>query len=187
MKSVMADNLSNQYNFNKTILREYDIRGIVGETLSKEDAFFIGKGFATIIAREQSESKTICVGYDGRLSSPELVEALIEGIKSAGANVINIGLGPTPMLYFAANHFNAAGGIMVTGSHNPPTHNGFKMMIGKKSFFGKDIQKLGEIVAAGDLINGSGSSEEKDIEDIYISELAKPLSGNFNKDIKIAW
>lgn len=186
--SPLPLNVSDSHQFNPTILREYDIRGIVGETLSAQDAFFIGKGLATIIDKEQESDQPICVGYDGRLSSPELVEALVQGINSTGKNVVNIGLGPTPMLYFAVHHFNASGGVMVTGSHNPPTHNGFKMMIGKASFFGAYIKQLGEIVASGDLLSGQGTMKTHDITATYLQELKQPLASiKSSKSVKIAW
>ena len=98
---------------------------------------------------------------DGRLSSPELAKACVEGLTSAGIDVIEIGLAATPMLYFAVWHFDADGGIQITGSHNPPDFNGFKMMMGKKSFFGADIQKLGEIAAKGDFETGKGKRREE--------------------------
>ncbi|MCH2038044.1 MAG: phosphomannomutase/phosphoglucomutase [Rickettsiales bacterium] len=184
----MTTDFPENHSFDSTILREYDIRGIVGTTLSAEDAYFIGKGFATMILEQDNSNKLICVGYDGRLSSPELSNALIEGITSTGADVTNIGIGPTPMLYFAAHHFKAAGAIMVTGSHNPPTHNGFKMMQGTKSFFGSDIQKLGSLVASGNLLKGKGAVTEQSIEEEYLSALAAPLADIENKtDISIAW
>src|SRR6185295_17368937 len=98
-----------------SILREYDIRGIVGETLKVPDAAAIGQAFTTIIAGESLAHPRICVACDGRLSSPELKAAVIDGAKRAGAVVIDVGLGPTPMLYFAVNYLSADGGIMITG------------------------------------------------------------------------
>jgi len=129
------------HHFHATILREYDVRGIVGETLFSADARALGRAFATQLAAEGHGLK-IVVGYDGRLSSPELTAALVDGLEESGAEVLSIGRGPTPMNYFAVHHLDADGGIHVTGSHNPPSHNGFKMMIGKASFFGERIQKL---------------------------------------------
>src|SRR5690606_2192686 len=125
-----------KHAFHPTVLREYDIRGIVGETLSPADATAVGKVFGTLVRR--SGGKRVCVGYDGRVSPPAMEAALVEGLVSAGVAVERIGRGPTPMLYFATVDRGADGGIMVTGSHNPPTHNGFKMMLNKKPFFGAD-------------------------------------------------
>ena len=127
-----------QHTFHHTILREYDIRGIVGETLFAADAFAIGKAFGTRVRRVGGSE--VCVGYDGRLSSPELAGALVDGLISAGCSVRRVGRGPTPMLYFAAKARSADGAIMVTGSHNPPTHNGFKMVFQGRPFFGPDIR-----------------------------------------------
>lgn len=175
------------HEFNPSILREYDIRGIVDETVTGEDAFFIGKAFATCVL-EKNAGKSICLCYDGRLSSPDLEEQVAQGMKSAGADVIRIGLGPTPMLYFSVYHFEAAGGIMITGSHNPPTHNGFKMMIGTAPFFGEDIKKLGQIAAEGKLLDGQGSIKSQFLEDEYVEELASHFSEeDYVKDLKVAW
>ena len=101
----------------------------------------------TIVA--ENGGTRVCVGYDGRISSPDLETALVEGLTLCGVNVIRVGLGPTPMLYYAVNKLSADGGIMISGSHNPPEFNGFKMMIGTKSFFGADIQRLGVIAESG--------------------------------------
>ena len=114
--------------FAPTSLREYDIRGIVGQTLHPADAFAIGRTFGSIVSRH--DGKTVAVGYDGRLSSPELEAALVEGLKASGMEVLRVGRGPTPMLYYAATTLETDGCIMVTGSHNPPNYNGFKMMLG---------------------------------------------------------
>ncbi len=173
--------------FHKSILRAYDIRGIVGETISNEDAFYIGKTFATSIIRKAGITlPKIAMGYDGRLSSPELSRKLSEGMQSAGAKVYNIGLGPTPMLYFAVNHLSLDAGIMLTGSHNPPTHNGFKMMIGKKSFYGDQILELGKYASDGDFEEGEGSEQEISVFGGYIDVLVKAFTIG-GKDMSVAW
>jgi len=136
------------HRFDATILREYDIRGVVGDTVHAADARAIGRTFGTLVRRKGG--KRVALGYDGRLSSPELAAACIAGLTAAGVDVIDIGVVATPMLYFAVYHVEADGGIQITGSHNPPDYNGFKMMMGKKSFFGADIQQLGAMSAAGD-------------------------------------
>ncbi len=115
-----------------SILREYDIRGIVGETLTVADARAVGRAFGSIVRRAGGE--TVCIGYDGRHSSPEFADALGIGLAAAGIGALRIGLGPTPMLYYAVHDLAADGGIMVTGSHNPPNYNGFKMMLGTQAF-----------------------------------------------------
>ena len=118
--------------FDPTILREYDIRGVVGRTLDAADAEAIGRAFGTMVAGKGG--KTVSVGYDGRLSSPELEAATVKGLLACGLSVLRIGLGPTPMMYFAVNTLPADGGIMISGSHNPPEYNGVKMMMGKGPF-----------------------------------------------------
>jgi phosphomannomutase len=143
------------YRFDPTILREYDVRGVIGKTLSRADAAALGRAFGSIVRRQGGAR--VCVGYDGRLSSPELEAALVEGLMACGLSVLRIGRGPTPMLYYAAVTLEADGAVMVTGSHNPPEHNGFKLMLGKASFFGAAIQRLGRIAAAGAFEAGQGS------------------------------
>jgi phosphomannomutase len=169
--------------FNPTALREYDIRGIVGETLGAEDAYAIGRGFGTIIRR--GGGKTVAVGVDGRLSSPMLEEALIKGLNESGADVIRVGLGPTPMLYYAEAELEGAeGGIQITGSHNPADYNGFKMVIGHAPFYGADIQRLGAMAAAGDWETGTGNTHTVDIEDAYVARLIKGYDGGA---FRIGW
>src|ERR1700761_1012920 len=125
------------HHFDPSILREYDIRGIVGQTLSTADARAIGQAYAVTLG--ESGGRRVAVGYDGRLTSPELEAALVDGLTAGGADVVRIGRGPTPMLYYAAatpgDYGGVDAGIMVTGSHNPPDHNGFKMVLGGKPFF----------------------------------------------------
>ncbi len=171
------------HNFHPTVLRAYDVRGIVGETLHAADARALGRAFGTVLVRKGG--RTIAVGYDGRLSSPELEAALVEGLVSTGLRVRRIGLGPTPMLYFAVHELGTDAGIMVTGSHNPPTHNGFKMMMGHGPFFADDIVDLGKLAAAGDFITGTGRVETVDLIDAYIARLIRGL--DLPSDIAVAW
>jgi phosphomannomutase len=171
------------HNFHKSVLREYDIRGIVGTTLSAADAYAIGRAYATSILR--GGGKTIALGFDGRLSSPELAQAVAEGLLSTGVHVKRVGLGPTPMLYFAIKHLHADAGIMVTGSHNPPTHNGFKMALYSGPVYGDAILEIGKIAASGDYAVGQGTIEDLDIQDIYVDRLVKDYAGP--RDLKIVW
>ena len=180
---TLVETKSAGHQFHPTILREYDIRGIVGDTLFPADAEAIGRAYATIL--KQEGGSRVCVGYDGRLSSPELTNALIKGLTSAGADVHAIGLGPTPMLYFAVHHLNADGGIQVTGSHNPPDHNGFKMMLGKASFFGERIQELGQIAADGACQTGKGEVTDEDVLDAYVARLRSDFKGD--RPLKVVW
>ncbi|MCK6453141.1 MAG: phosphomannomutase/phosphoglucomutase [Alphaproteobacteria bacterium] len=175
--------MSKPHQLDRSILREYDIRGIVGKTLSAADARAVGRGFGTQIRR--AGGKAACVGYDGRLSSPELEQALVEGLNAAGVDAWRVGRGPTPMLYFATRSFGADGGIMVTGSHNPPDHNGFKMMLGKASFFGEDIQKLGRLLETGDLESGAGKAEDRPAFAAYVDRLARDYAGE--RKLAVAW
>ncbi len=172
-----------RHDFHPTILREYDIRGVVGDTLSADDARAIGRGFGTRIRREGGSR--VAVGYDGRLSSPDMAAALVEGLTSTGVTALTIGLGPTPMLYFAVYHLDADGGIMITGSHNPPDYNGFKMMIGKRSFYGDDIVELGRTAAVGDFEIGNGDIETHDIEDAYVERLLADYNGK--RPMAVVW
>src|SRR6478672_373492 len=171
------------HKFDPTILREYDIRGVVGKTLHPADAGVIGRTFGTLVRR--NGGKRVALGYDGRLSSPGLAAACIEGLRSAGIDVVSIGLVSTPMLYFAVYHLEADGGIMITGSHNPPDFNGFKMMMGKKSFFGADIQTLGAMAGKGDWESGQGELSEKDLLADYAARLLRDVKPG--RKLKVAW
>jgi phosphomannomutase len=172
----------------ETILRAYDIRGIYQQTLDKKTAFLIGKAFATLIAeRSGLDHPIIVTARDGRLSSPSLSQALKEGMASAGAYVRDAGLGPTPMLYFGVYHLNAAAGIMVTGSHNPPTHNGFKMTVAHQPFYGEDILEIGGRIKAGTLRDGVGSITESPLFEAYISRLLKDYAAEGTKSLTVVW
>ncbi len=175
--------------FDPTVLREYDIRGIIGETLGPDDARAIGRGFATMLA-EAGGSK-VAVGYDGRVSSPLLEHALIEGLTASGMDVVRIGMGPTPMLYYAeASADDVDGGIQITGSHNPANYNGFKMVFQGRPFFGADIQELGRRGAEGEWADGSGEVESRDVIDAYIERLIEALNGvepGVLDSLKVGW
>ncbi|WP_126173847.1 phosphoglucomutase/phosphomannomutase PgmG [Altericroceibacterium xinjiangense] len=164
------------YQFDPTVLREYDIRGIIGKTLGPDDARAIGRGFATLL-REAGGSK-VAVGYDGRVSSPILERALIEGLTSSGCDVVRVGLGPTPMLYYAeASMEDVDGGIQITGSHNPANYNGFKMVFKGRPFFGEDILRIGTLAVEGAWADGTGSVETREILDEYVERLLVGLEG----------
>lgn len=171
--------------FNPTVLREYDIRGIVGETLSAGDARAVGRAFGTMLVA--GGARDVAVAYDGRLTSPELEAAVADGLACTGLEVIRVGRGPTPMLYFAVWHLETGGGIMITGSHNPPDHNGFKMMQGRKAFYGDDIRRLGEIAATGAWDEGPspGAMREVSVMGAYVAKLADAWRGG--RDLTVAW
>jgi len=164
------------HQFHSTVLREYDIRGIIGETLGTADAYAIGRGFATLL--RQAGGSRVAVGYDGRLSSPELEEALVAGLNASGCDAVRIGMGPTPMLYYAeASAEDVHGGIQITGSHNPANYNGFKMVFQGRPFFGADIQELGRIAAAGAWLDGNGTHEQREVLTDYVVRLTEGLAG----------
>jgi phosphomannomutase len=175
------------HRFHPSILREYDIRGVVGETLFEADAEWIGRAFGTILARQLGRTPVVAIGRDGRLSSPEMEAALQRGLTSTGAKVLVIGVGPTPMLYFSVYKLDADGGIMVTGSHNPPTHNGFKMMIGRKPFFGEAIQQLAKLAINNDVVDGAGSHERIVVLPDYVARLASELADVDLSGLSIGW
>ena len=170
------------HQFNPTILREYDIRGIVGDTLTEADAYALGRTYAAL-AREEG-AKRLAVGRDGRTHSGMLEAALIRGLTEGGINVMQIGMGPSPMLYFATYYLDVDGGLQVTGSHNPADYNGFKLLLKGRSVFGEEIQAIGRRAARGDWSDGNGSVEEVDIREAYVNRLLEGFSG---KAFRIGW
>jgi len=187
------------HKFHSSILRAYDIRGIYNQTVFDNDAYFVGRCFAKIL--HQNNKNKMAVGCDGRVSSPILKERLIQGLCDSGIEVVDIGLGPTPMLYFSVYELNLDAGIMVTGSHNPKDHNGFKMMIKNQNFHGADILGLAKILENQDFVNAEGSVSTFDIREKYLSRLLNDCemtlsdSGLLNevenfegqKKLKIVW
>ena len=170
------------HQFNRTILREYDVRGIVGSTLTAEDAYALGRSYAALAASEGA--KRVAVGRDGRTHSPELEGALVKGLTDGGLDVVRIGMGSSPLLYFAVATLEVQGGVQVTGSHNPANYNGFKMLLNGRSVFGAEIQDLGRRAAEGDWSEGQGKVEEVDIVDSYVDALVKGFDG---KAYRIGW
>ena len=168
--------------FDRTILREYDIRGIVGKTLNEEDAFALGRSFGSLAIEEGARS--IAVGRDGRTHSPDLEAELVRGLIESGINVLRIGVGPSPMLYFAVATLGVQGGIQVTGSHNPSDYNGFKMLLNGRSVFGEEIQAIGRRSADGNWSEGLGSVDQVDILDSYVDRLVKDFQGG---EFRIGW
>jgi phosphomannomutase len=170
------------HRFNPTSLREYDIRGIFGETLAEDDADGVGRSFGTVLRR--AGGTRIAVGRDGRASSPGLERRLLEGLTATGVDVVRIGIGPTPMLYFAEAELEVDGGIMITGSHNPSRYNGFKMVLQHGAFYGADIQELGRMAEAGDWEQGSGTVTDADVMDLYVDRLVRDFAGG---TFRIGW
>jgi len=156
------------------IFRQYDIRGTVGEDLTPEVAEQVGRAFGTMLAR--SGGRTAAVGRDCRLSSPELHEAVVQGVLSTGVDVLDTGLHPTPVLYFALFHLPVQGGIQVTGSHNPPEMNGFKVAIGKATIYGQQIQELYEMIRRGDFLQGQGRRTPQAIVSDYVRDIKSRIT-----------
>ncbi len=154
-----------------SIFRAYDIRGVVGKTLDENVANLLGRALGSeVIAKGKSE---MIVARDGRLSGPSLVKALIDGIRATGCNVIDLGAVPTPLLYFATYQFNTGCGVMVTGSHNPPDYNGFKMMIDGHTLAEQDIQKLASRIRNKDFVSGSlGSLQSMNVSNDYVDRIS---------------
>ena len=168
--------------FHPSILREYDVRGIVGDTLNEADARALGRSYAALAISEGA--KRIAVGRDGRLHSPALEAALIDGLTQSGLNVVQVGMGPSPMLYFAVATLGVDGGIQVTGSHNPADYNGFKMLLNGRSVFGEEIKSLGRRAEIADWVEGAGSVSEADVIPAYLDALLKGFDGGA---FRIGW
>ncbi len=175
--------MTDTHQFDPSILKEYDIRGILGKTLSEADAYAVGRNFGTAVVREGG--RKVSLGWDGRPSSPGFADAAARGMADCGLEVLRIGLGPTPMLYYSVFAHGTDGGLMITASHNPPEYNGFKMMIGTRSFFGADIQALGQRAAAGDVESGTGSVRDLAVFDEYIERMLKDYDGT--RELHVAW
>jgi phosphomannomutase/phosphoglucomutase len=172
------------------IFREYDIRGVVNKDIDEGVAFLLGKAFGTLLKQVDTHAEKVSVGRDARLSSDALASQIIKGINSVGIHVIDIGLCPTPLQYFSLFHLNLDGGIMITGSHNPPEYNGFKLSIGKDTIFGREIQKIREIIQQGNWhqSNKEGGTEEYDIVSSYVHYMNKRfsyLAENKYKSLKV--
>lgn len=165
------------------IFKAYDIRGIVGKTLTIEAAQQIGHAIGSeAVARKV---KAIVIGRDGRLSGPDLSDALAKGIRAAGVDVIDVGRVATPMLYFAAYELGTLSGVMVTGSHNPPDYNGFKMMLAGDTLAGDDIQALYQRIASGNLAEGAGSYRTHDISEAYLTRITSDIKLERNMNIVV--
>ncbi len=177
--------MSGGHRFDPTVLREYDIRGIVGENLGLADARALGRVFARLV--REGGGRKVVTAYDGRESSPSLEAALVEALAEAGIDVCRIGLGPTPMLYYAAREMAAGGAVMVTGSHNPPDHNGFKLVLGEASLYGDAIQQLGRMaLEVEEAKPAPGTISRRTIIDDYVRRLAAGY-GNTGRTLAVAW
>ena len=160
-------------SINPQIFREYDIRGIVGKDLTPESVTSIGKAIGTYIRR--GNGKNMVLGRDVRSSSVEFCNILSMALNSTGCNVIDIGMVPTPVLYFALHHFNADGGVMITGSHNPPEFNGFKISQGFHSLYGKKVQELKGLIEVNDFEVGTGTTQQQPVLAQYMEKICSIL------------
>jgi phosphomannomutase / phosphoglucomutase len=167
---------------NPSIFKAYDIRGIVKTDLTPDTVQLIGQAFASESLAQNS--KTVIIARDGRLSSPELALSLAKGLQAGGCDVIDIGMVPTPVLYFATHHFKTGTGIMVTGSHNPPEYNGLKMLMAGKTLYGDDIQNLHEFIKLNELAQGNGSYRSEKVLDIYRERILSDIK--LDKPMNIA-
>ena len=175
--------MTKKHSFHPSLLREYDIRGIVGDTLKGADARAVGQVFGSRII--ESGGISVAVGRDGRHSSIEMEQNLVDGLSAAGVDVYMIGLCPTPQLYFAVHHLASDGGVMVTGSHNPPDYNGFKMMLGTTPFFGQDIRDMAKTANTAKYTTGSGNKTKVDVLDAYLKRLMEDL--RLDRNLSIVW
>jgi len=158
---------------NQRIFREYDIRGLVDKDLTDEVVRLIGLGFATFISRQGKHR--VAVGRDGRLSSPRFRDPLVQGMVKGGLEVIDVGVCPTPVFYFSLFHLDREGGVMITGSHNPPEFNGFKVCVGKETLYGEQIQDLRKIIESKNFVEGQGSVSFQEIIPVYQNFLLKNI------------
>ena len=164
---------------NHEMFREYDIRGIAGQDMTEEDVLLIGKGIGTFLIR--NGARAITVGRDCRTSSDDYARQLIDGLRATGCNVTDIGVCPTPVLYFSIQHLQMEGGVMVTASHNPGEYNGFKMCLGLGSIHGRQIQEILEIIKAADFADGAGDLAGADVIPPYTDfvtnniQISRPL------------
>ncbi len=161
-------------NINPAIFREYDIRGIVGEDFTPEVIELLGKGYGTYL--KEKGGKVASVGKDVRLSSEEFSKIFIRAINSTGVDVIDLGVVPTPLSYYSVNVLEIDGGVMITGSHNPPEYNGFKIGIGKTTIYGKEIQDFRRLIEKGEFARGKGDCKTYDIVSQYIEDVKGRVS-----------
>jgi len=161
--------INSPYQFDPSILRAYDIRGVVGKTLNPLDMRMIGRSFATILHMQGQNQ--VCIGYDGRLSSPDLEKAMVQGLVEGGMVVHRVGLGPTPMVYFAMMHLDCDACLVITGSHNPPQYNGVKLAMRSGPVYGEAIKEIGAISDRGDYVIGEGKFTHHDLRQTYLDHL----------------
>jgi phosphomannomutase/phosphoglucomutase len=168
-------------HLNPNVFRQYDIRGLVNKDLSGDFSECLGKAVGTYIIKRGG--KTAVVGYDNRPSSASYAKRLIRGLVFSGIDVFDVGLLPTPAYYFSVIHLNAHGGVMITGSHNPPEFNGFKVSLGNHTIFGEEIQKIRELMEKEEFIEGKGSVKKIEVLNVYAETIKKKIS--LNRKLKV--
>ena len=166
----------------RTIFREYDIRGVTGTDLTPEVAYAVGRGYAEFISRRGAKGE-IAVGRDNRPSGTALHAELVRGLMDSGFDVVDIGVVPTPLSYWAQRNLGSAGGIQITGSHNPPEFNGFKLGLDNHSLHGSDIQAIYELAAAGEFRQGAGTLRQEDVIGRYVADVAQRI-GKISRPVK---
>lgn len=167
------------------IFRQYDIRGVVGDDLTVEAARALGGAYAALL-RERGVSGEVAVGRDNRPSGSALRDALVGGLTGAGVNVVDVGVVPTPLLYWSLHHLGVAGGIQITGSHNPPEYNGFKLCLGTESLHGHDIQHLLELIRRNAAPTGTGTVRHEQVIDRYVADVAGRI-GRLSRPMRIVY
>jgi phosphomannomutase / phosphoglucomutase len=170
-------------SISREIFREYDIRGVAGEDLTPDVARLIGRAYAAFLA-EKNVSGTIAVGRDNRPSGIDLHHELVAGLLESGLDVIDIGVVPTPLAYWAQHNLNVGGGIQITGSHNPPEFNGFKLGLGTRSIYGDDIQRIYSLAMAGNFPNGRGTSRDETIIERYVDDVVARI-GPISRPLRV--
>ena len=177
--------MEKKHTIKASVLKAYDIRGVVDKEINEVDAYFIGRGFGTILKRRNL--KTCVLGYDGRHTSPSYAKECSKGLADSGIDVINVGLLPTPGVYFAMKHLNTDAGMIISASHNPKEYNGFKMLTQEGPFWGDDIQEIGRLAASGNFESGNGKiTENKQIRTDYINFILKQFKGG-KKVLNVVW
>ena len=170
------------HQVNPRIFRQYDVRGVVDDDLTESVVEELGKGYGAYMRRQGK--KKLSVGYDARPSSPGFRDALIKGILSTGIDVVDVGMLPTPTFYFSLFHLEVEGGVMITGSHNPPEFNGFKLAVGRTTIYGDEIQKVRKIIEAADYPSGDGELEQQNVKPAYLETLKERI-GPFQKKVRL--
>ncbi|MGI8546818.1 MAG: phosphomannomutase, partial [Gemmatimonadaceae bacterium] len=171
-------------SLSREIFREYDIRGVTGTDLTPGVARSVGRAFAAFL-NERGVRGSVVVGRDNRPSGNDLHRELIAGLLESGIDIVDIGIVPTPVAYWAQHNLNVAAGIQITGSHNPPEYNGFKLGVNKRSIYGADIQRIYELAVTGHFPSGHGTSRAEPVIDRYIEDIVQRV-GKISRPMRIA-